>query len=160
VKKPDSLRETLSSACPELRSNPERLLMFIDEGRLVSTAAAGLSFEYAYTLHIILTDFAGDPDAIMVPLLAWVAINQVELLDNVQMRETGITFEADLLDNAKVDLSVRIKLTERVVVRTKAGGALEMQHVDEPQAEARLEAGRWELWLKDQLLVTWDVPAA
>lgn len=160
MKKPDSLRDMLVSSCPDLRINPERLIMFIDDGRLVSTAAQGLSFEYAYTLHIVLTDFASDPDLIMVPLLAWVAVNQIELLDNNKLRETGITFEADLLDNAKVDLGIKLKLTERVVVRVKDGGVLSMDHADEPRVEARLEAGRWQLWLRDELVATWDVPAA
>lgn len=160
MKKADSLRATLASACPDLAANPERLLMFIDEGALVSTAAAGLSFEYAYTLNVILTDFAGDPDALMVPLLVWVAIHQVELLDNPQLRGTGITFEADLIDNAKVDLAIKLKLTERVIVRRDGEGKLALEHADEPQPEARLQAGHWALWLREERLASWDVPPA
>ena len=82
MNKPESLRTHLLAAVPELRHSPDRLLVFIDKGKLLCTAAASLSWEYGYELQIILTDFAGHPDAVMLPLLAWVRTNQSELLVN------------------------------------------------------------------------------
>lgn len=63
MNKPSSLRSHLLAAVPELRHNPDRLLIFIDQGRMRSTAAPGLSFEYSYTLNLIFTDYAGHPGA-------------------------------------------------------------------------------------------------
>ena len=53
MNKPDSLRDLLLQAVPGLRKNPERRLMFIDQGKVRCTAAASLSFEYSYTLQMI-----------------------------------------------------------------------------------------------------------
>ncbi|WP_336873662.1 phage tail protein, partial [Pseudomonas juntendi] len=77
--KPNSLREHLLAAVPGLKNNPERLVMFINAGKVRCTAAASLSFEYGYTLQIMLTDFAGDPDSVMLPILGWVRVNQSDL---------------------------------------------------------------------------------
>lgn len=164
MKKPASLRAALAAALPELARDPDRLLVFIDAGSIRSTLAAGLSWEYAYTLNIILTDYAGHPDAVIVPILQWVRVNQSELLDNVDEREHGITFEADILDSGSVDMAIKLMLTERVAVR-EDGTTLTLTHCDEPQPEARLAAGHWQLYLRghdgnpDQLLGEWDQPA-
>lgn len=160
MKKPASLRAALVAALPQLATDPDNLLVFIDAGSLHASYAPGLSYEYAYTLNLILTDYAGDPDAVMVPLLMWVRINQAELMDNADQRQSGISFEADILDNASCDLSIKLALTERVIVKDTGGGVLSITHADEPQPEARLTAGHWQLYLRDQLLAEWDQPAS
>ncbi|MCF5922874.1 phage tail protein, partial [Xanthomonas perforans] len=53
--KPASLRAHLVAALPDLARDADRLLVFIDAGSLVSTVQPGLSFEYQYTLNLILT---------------------------------------------------------------------------------------------------------
>ena len=70
MNKPESLRAHLLATVAELQHNPDRLLIFIDNGKVRCTAAASLSFEYSFDLQIILTDFAGHPDSVMLPLLA------------------------------------------------------------------------------------------
>lgn len=155
--KPASLREHLTAALPELRRDPEKLLVFIDRGSVVATAAAGLSFEYRYTLNLILTDYAGHPDAVMVPLLIWLARHQPELLANPTLREQ-IAFEADMLSNQKVDLDIKIPLTERVGVHPLSGGGHSIEHYPEPQFEGNLEAQHWEIYVKGELVAEWDVP--
>jgi hypothetical protein len=160
VKKPGTLRAALVAALPQLATDPDKLLVFIDAGSLHASYAPGLSYEYAYTLNIILTDYAGDPDAVMVPLLMWVRVNQSELMDNVDQRQSGISFEADIIDNDSCDLSIKLSLTERVIVKDLGNGVLDITHPDEPQPEAQLTAGHWQLFLRDQLLAEWDVPAS
>lgn len=163
MNKPNSLRAALAAALPDLARDPDRLLVFIDKGSVQSTFAGGLSWEYTYTLNIILTDYAGHPDAVFVPILQWVRINQSELLDNVDERPNGITFEADILDAGKVDMSIALKLTERVVAREEAG-TITLTHADEPQPEGPLGPGHWQLWLRghngdaDAMLAEWDAP--
>ncbi len=159
MNKPNSLRAHLLAAVPELHKNPDRLLVFIDNGTIRSTAAHGLSFEYSYTLNVILTDFAGHPDAVAIPLLAWVMVNQHELLANQEKGKTAIAFEADVLDNSKVDLSIKLPLTERVIVKKQAAGALDVTHPDEPQLEPFLEAGTWQLYAEGMLLAEWQSTA-
>jgi len=127
------LRAHLLAAVPELHKNPDRLLVFIDNGTIRSTAAPGLSFEYSYTLNIILTDYAGHPDAVAIPLLAWLLVNQPELLTNLEKGKTAIAFEADVLDNSKVDLSLKLPLTERVIVKKQDDGSLQVCHPNEPE---------------------------
>ena len=133
MNKPSSLRAHLLALVPELHKNPDRLLIFIDNGTIRSTAAPGLSFEYSYTLNVILTDYAGHPDAVAIPLLAWLRTNQPELLTNLEKGKTAIAFEADILDNSKVDLSLKLPLTERVIVKKQADDSLQVTHPDEPQ---------------------------
>ena len=133
MNKPSALRAHLLAAVPELHKNPDRLLVFIDNGTIRSTAAPGLSFEYSYTLNIILTDYAGHPDAVAIPLLAWLLVNQPELLTNLEKGKTAIAFEADVLDNSKVDLSLKLPLTERVIVKKQDDGSLQVSHPNEPE---------------------------
>jgi hypothetical protein len=135
MNKPESLRSHLLASVAELKHNPDRLLIFIDQGRIRSTAAPGLSFEYSYTLNLILTDYAGHPDAIAIPLLAWLLVNQSELLANLEKGKDAIQFEADVIDQNSVDLSFTLPLTERVIVKQQEDGSLEITHPDEPQLE-------------------------
>ena len=159
MNKPSALRAHLLAAVPELHKNPDRLLVFIDNGTIRSTAAPGLSFEYSYTLNVILTDYAGHPDAVAIPLLAWLLVNQPELLTNLEKGKTAIAFEADVLDNSKVDLSLKLPLTERVIVKKEEGGALVVTHPEEPQLEPFLEAGTWQLYAEGMLLAEWQSTA-
>ncbi|HCD9834335.1 TPA: phage tail protein [Pseudomonas aeruginosa] len=133
MNKPSALRAHLLAAVPDLHKNPDRLLVFIDNGTIRSTAAPGLSFEYSYTLNVILTDYAGHPDAVAIPLLAWLLVNQPELLTNLEKGKTAIAFEADVLDNSKVDLSLKLPLTERVIVKKQDDGSLQVSHPNEPE---------------------------
>lgn len=133
MNKPESLRAHLLAAIAELKHNPERLIIFIDNGKVRCTAAASLSFEYVYDLQIILTDYAGHPDAVMLPLLGWLRVNQSELLANLTKSAEGIKFEVDVLANDKVDMAITLPLTERVVVRRQENGTYDLSHPAEPQ---------------------------
>ncbi|MFJ7315610.1 phage tail protein [Pseudomonas sp. NPDC098747] len=143
MNKPDSLRAHLLGTVAELKHNPDRLMIFIDNGKIRCTAAASLSFEYSFDLQVILTDFAGHPDAVMLPLLGWISVNQSELLENLNKSADGIKFEADILDNSKVDLSLTLSLTERVVVGVDAEGNTTVTHVGEPQRVANYLDPAW-----------------
>lgn len=159
--KPESLRAALVAAVPHLRRNPDRLLIFADEGSVAATFAPGLSFEWRYTLNLIVTDFAGHPDAIMVPLLAWVRDNQPELLAN-PARQGDITFEADIIDSDKLDLSIKLKLTERVGVHARADGSgVDVEHYHEPSPEPALgipTGGAWAVTANGESITEWDDP--
>ncbi|APC15101.1 phage tail protein [Pseudomonas frederiksbergensis] len=143
MNKPESLRAHLLKTVQDLRHNPDRLLIFIDNGKVRCTAAASLSFEYSFDLQVILTDFAGHPDSIMLPLLGWLSVHQSELLENLYKSAEGIQFEADILDNSKVDLSLTLPLTERVVVGKDDAGNTTIRHPGEPQRIASFLDPTW-----------------
>jgi hypothetical protein len=143
MNKPESLRAHLLATIPELRHSPDRLLIFIDNGKVRCTAAASLSFEYSFDLQIILTDFADHPDSVMLPVLGWVSVHQAELLENLNKAAEGIQFEADILDNSKVDLSLTLPLTERVVVGKDDRGNTTIRHPGEPQRAATFLDPNW-----------------
>lgn len=152
--KPDSLRTALAAAVPALATDPDRLLIFVENGTLAASIAPGFSFEYRYQLNLILTDFAGHPDTIMVPLLVWLARHQPELLANPD-RRTGIRFDVEVMANNMIDLSMTLELTERVGVNPRAGGGFDVEHYPEPELEAPLQVEHWRIWLKDELVAEW-----
>lgn len=159
MNKPDSLRDHLLAAVPDLKGNPDRLLMFIDQGKVRCTAAVGLSFEYAYSLQIILTDFAGHPDSVMLPILGWLRSNQSELLVNLDKSAEGLKFEADILDRSKVDLSITLPLTERVIVSRQPDGRHTVTHAAEPQYEEYAEHGEINLIVDGESIASWQPPS-
>lgn len=139
--KPASLRAAIAAAAPELKTAPDKFLVFVDAGTIVSISTSLPSFEYRYTLNLILTDFAGDADQVFVSLLAWVRINQSELMDNDTLRKSAITFEVDHLNGDTCDISIKLPLTEAVRVTQDAGGAYQVQHPAEPVPEWRYTGG-------------------
>ncbi len=143
MNKPESLRAHLLATVADLQHNPDLLLIFIDNGKVRCTAAATLSFEYSYDLQIILTAFAGHPDSVMLPVLGWISINQPELIENYEKMQTGIQFEADILDKEKVDLGLTLRLTERVLVGKDAQGNTTVKHAGEPQRVAGYLDPNW-----------------
>lgn len=153
-----SLRDTIANGIPDLARDPDRLLVFIDNGHVVSTLAPGASFEYRYTLNLIITDYAGHPDAVFVPLLDWIRANQPELLAN-DKRRGEIAFEVDVLANDKVDMDIKLPLTERVGVHRGSDGVVTVEHYPEPVMEQPFAPMHWKLYLKDELLAEWDAPA-
>lgn len=134
MKKPQQLRDHLVAAIPALADNPDRLLIFVEGGGLTGTYRPGLCFEYRYTLELVLTDFAGAPEAVMLPLLQWLTRHQPELLANPSNREK-LSFEVDVLSDDLVDLAIKLPLTERMKVHRDEQGNLQLQHLAEPATE-------------------------
>lgn len=134
MKKPQLLRQHLVAAMPSLAADPERLLVFVDDGGLAASFAAGLSFQYRYTLELVLRDFAGAPEAVMVPLLQWLTRHQPELLANPEDRDK-LTFVVDVLSDKLVDLAIKLPLTERVRVVQDNAGAFQLEYLPEPPTE-------------------------
>lgn len=131
MKKPSSLRKALSSI-PYLQKNPDALHLFVDEGKVVSTGAPGLAWEYQYTLNLVITDYSGDQNLLMAVVLQWLTDNQPDALNNAELREKLFRFEVDVLKNDLCDISIYLQLTERVLV-TQSGEAAVVQAVPEPE---------------------------
>lgn len=143
MRKPVELRGAITAAVADLKRNPDKLHLFVEEGRVVATGAKTISFEYQYTLTLLVTDFAESADAIMVPVMAWLRANQPELFTNPDRRPDGFKFETDILSHDCVDLLMRIPLTERVIVKVVEGHYV-VTHAPEPVNEFDDRSG-WKL---------------
>lgn len=127
--KPPSLRKQLLAKVPGL--TVDTLHTFISKGHIESSAHGTLSFEYTYTLEVILTDYAGHSDVVMIALLQWLRINQPELLLKPEVMAERFTFEVDILNNKTCDIGINLKLTERVGVKHVDGKNI-VEHFAEP----------------------------
>lgn len=132
MRKADSLRRWLTACLPtDFQANPDRLQIYIEAGQIAARQSATLSFVYQYTLKALVTDFAGDTDRLMVPILAWIAKEQPELLRRSDSQP--FAFEAELLDTETADIEISMDLTERVIVTPRADGSgYDVDHPPEP----------------------------
>lgn len=151
--KPAQLRKVLTDCVPHLQTNPDSLNMFVDSGRIVSTLAASLSFEDQYQLNLVITDYPGNVDLLIVPVLAWLRENQPDIMATEERRRTGFTHEVDIISDTLIDISIKLQLTERVIVR-HVDGALHVDRVPEPPLPDNDEAPK-QLYLAGQLISEW-----
>ncbi|TRX75272.1 phage tail protein [Pseudomonas mangiferae] len=135
MNKPENLRAYLLGAIPTLRDTPNGLLLSVEDGQVRCTSAPSLSFEYRYTLRLTLAGYSGHPDTVIVPLLAWVRMQQSELLVNLSPEAQRIAFQVGSLDGDTVDLTVSLPLSERVVVARQDDGTPLITHAAEPAYE-------------------------
>ncbi|OHW40848.1 phage tail protein [Pseudomonas sp. 06C 126] len=143
MNKAESLRAHLLATVAEFKHDPDRMMIFIDNGKVRCTAAKSLSFEYSFDLQIVLAAFAGHPDSIMLPLLGWLSVNQSELLENLDKVKNGFKFEAEILSKELVDLSITLPLTEKVIVGQDDQGNTTVKHPNEPQRVAGYLDPNW-----------------
>lgn len=124
MRKPDSLRAALTAAVPALADNPHQLKMWIDNGRVRSLGNGGPpAIDYRYKLSLLLLDFAADePHTFFAAIVAWLALEQPDTLLRPLDPDTGIAFEIQVLDDAKVDILVTLNLDE--AVRGDAAGPI------------------------------------
>jgi hypothetical protein len=153
VLKPAQLRKALTDAVPVLQTSPDTLRMFVDNGRIVSTLAPSLSFEYQYQVELLVTDFVQDCDLIVVPILAWLREHQPDIMATAEKQQTGYKFKADMLNDGSYDIAIYLQLTERVIVKQIDAG-LHVEHRPEPPLPEPVERPR-EMYLGGQLVSQW-----
>lgn len=151
MKKAADLRQHLSQWVPDLKRNPDKLSLFIEKGRIASKVGASLSYRYHYALQILVTDFAEPIDVITVPLLAWIATNQPDLLQNPDTKDQVFRFQAEILDNDKADISITLELSERVIVSATDAG-YSCTHIGEPPLPDLTGPTPWQIYLKGELI--------
>lgn len=133
MNKPQSLRRALNKSVQYVSDNPDKLHLFIDNGSVVATGAPSLSWEYRYTLNVVIVDFSGDQNLLMAPVLAWLLENQPDAIHNPELREKLFSFEVDILRNDICDISMELQLTERVLVSSD-GSVSSVEAIPEPEA--------------------------
>ena len=162
MNKPKGLRRLLLQTVPGLRDNPDRLEMYVERGAIGARAGASLSFEYRYTLSLTLQNYAGDIDAVMLPVLAWISEQQPDLLRREDQQP--FAFEAEVQDDDSADIRIDIDLTERVRVQPRAAGGYDVEHLatDAPVPDrfpGVCGQNLWQLFLRDQLIAQTTDPA-
>lgn len=150
--KPNSLRKALTDAVLVLCTNPDMLRVFIDNGNNAATLARCLSFEKRYTLNVVLTDFTDDVDLLVVPVIAWLRVNQPDIMTTDEGRTKGFVWYDDINNYSSLDVGISLLLTERTLVK-EAGGALYVENIPEsPPPEPRPV----EMWSNGELMSKWD----
>ncbi|AXB75475.1 phage tail protein [Novosphingobium sp. P6W] len=131
MRKADSLRRWLTACVPEFKTHPDRLQIYLESGQIAARQSRTLSFVYQYTLKALVTDFAGDADRLVIPVLAWIEKEQPQLLRKSDSQP--FAFEAELLDSETSDIEISIDLTENVVVTSRVDGSgYDAVHPEEP----------------------------
>jgi len=148
MKKLLDLRRHLLAAVPALQASPERLLTFVEDGRVSFRRGTTYDHRYTYTARIIVTNYRGATDALMLPLLYWLSAHQ----PNASVDDT-VTLEAEILDNDTVDLSLSVELDERVQARLDCDqGTIHAHHMTaaHPLPLVCLPE-RWQLYVWDHV---------
>lgn len=127
--KPASLRAAIVALQPDLARDPAKLLMWVDQGSIVSCSTPTLGFAYRYRLNVILIEFAGQPSVVILAVTNWLREHQPALLTP---GKDAFSIEVDLIDSKTVDLQLQIQLDENVLATRREDGGFHLQHLDEP----------------------------
>ena len=152
--KPNSLRKALTDAVPVLRTNPDMLLVFIDNGNNAATLARSLSFEKRYTLNVVVKDFTDDIDLLFVSIMAWLRVNQPDIMTTDEGRKKGFIWYADINNDSSLDVSISLLLTERTLVK-EVDGALHVENIAEPPPPEPVTRPV-EMWSNGERVSKWD----
>lgn len=130
MQKPASLRKALTAALPELRNEPDRLSLWVEDGsvRTRQTAAQGFAFEYP--LSVLLREVKTDIAIAVHAINRWLRIHQPDLMAAHQA--ASYKFETDILDEGSADILFTLQLTEAVAIADAEGGAWSIEYQAEP----------------------------
>lgn len=159
--KPDGLARLLAASVPALAADTTKLQLFVDKGRIAARRGATLGYEERYTLSIVVQDFAGDVDQLFVPIIAWVAEQQPDLLDKGE----PFTFTTEILDGGTCDIQIDLELTELVRVEQLEGGGWATSRIDQrtigvDEFPGVCGASLWQLFLNGELRAQTSDPVA
>lgn len=150
MQKPKSLRQAIENALPELAQNPEKLVMFVQQGSISSNKAT-LSHSKNYTLTLLITDFTGDLDVLETAIIHWLQTNQPDILGAGQVERDSFQFDVDILSHDSADVLYQLKLSERVVaLRDEETAQIHITYAPEPQHIQDLTGVFGEMWGKGE----------
>ncbi len=91
----------------------------------------------------------------MIPLLDWMRTHQHDALANFEKNQSAIQFDADILAGDLVDLSIKLQLSERVLVKSTDDG-LTVTHPPEPQLTEHLPQQKYTLIMDGEPAGSWQ----
>ncbi|MCC5882474.1 MAG: phage tail protein [Halomonas sp.] len=156
-----ALRQHLIDAVPDLKRGPEKLLTFVQDGGIAFARGQHLTHEYRVDAQIIITDYSGSLDTLMIPLLQWLSRYQPDLDP-----DEAIRLEAEILSNNAWDLALTVRLTERVIALVDCeAGKINAEHRMPAYPIEACPALSWELHTKApgeegyHLASSWESPS-
>lgn len=155
MQKLEALRAHLLAAVPDLTRNPDKLMTFANDGRVQFHRGQHLSHEYSIDAQIIVTDYHGTLDVIVVPLLQWLARYQPD----VDPQE-AVQIEAEIIDSQRYDVALTVQLTERVVALVDCeAGRINAHHRMPEYTLEPCPAENWKLYVKGPHDADYDLKA-
>ncbi|NCP18365.1 MAG: phage tail protein [Erythrobacter sp.] len=130
MQKPASLRKALHAALPSIRSTPDRLAIWIEDGAVRVRQTESHSFAFHYPLSILLREEKTDIAIVVHAINRWLRANQPDLLAGGA--GDSYKFETDILDNGTADILFTIDLTESVSVARNPDESWAIDYLPEP----------------------------
>ncbi|CAB1229247.1 phage tail protein [Klebsiella pneumoniae] len=141
MKKAELLRAALIAGNTWCKANPEQITVWVEKGHIQIEATGEASFMYHYPIQVLVMDFPGQVDDLMLPLLAWVWQQQPDLLLNPD-NNRKVEFDADIINDNVADILFKVPAWERVIVEIVDGKPF-AKHLDE--SRPRFNGGEWEM---------------
>lgn len=129
MSKAKSLRAALTAAIPELRNEPNRLKLWIENGAVRARGTASHGFALQYPLSVLIEEAKTDIAIIALAITRWLRVNQPDLL---APNGDSFQFESDILDVTTADILFTINITENISVDPQPDGSWEVTYLEEP----------------------------
>jgi hypothetical protein len=105
VKKLAAARDAILKS--PLRIKADKLLTFAEKGTVQSWGGGGNdAFQVTYTIHLIVTDFAGALQDLLYVTLQWMRA------DCPGIETDALKFHVDVIDHKSADVSLSLEITE------------------------------------------------
>ena len=117
MKKPQSLRAAIEARNPDLKKNPDKLKLYVQDGSVSLRYGEAQGYQYTYRLDITIIDFTLDTDRIILPVTEWLRTHQPDLLLNHDRADRAIGFDVDIIDAESCDIQLSLNLTETVDIK-------------------------------------------
>jgi hypothetical protein len=129
MSKAKSLRTALMAALPELRNEPARLKLWIENGAVRARGTASHGFALQYPLSVLIEEAKTDIAIIALAITRWLRVNQPDLL---APNGDSFQFESDILDVSTADILFTINITENIAVEPQQDGSWLVTYLEEP----------------------------
>lgn len=140
MKKLADLRHYLEKIIPALKRNPDQLLVFIEDGRIIFYPGTNYSHNYKTSARLIVTDWKGKADDLIIAVLEWMSVREPGFNP-----ETAVKFDLEILDKETVDIAFTLEITERVIVKLENDTRVITHVLPEPPLQMNADA-RWQFF--------------
>ena len=130
MQKPTSLRKALMAALPELRDQPDRLVIWVEDGAVRARQTGNQGFAFEYPLSVLVCATKTDIAIVTLAIVRWLRVNQPDLL--AAGGGDSFKFETDILDNGTADIMFTVQLVENVKVGANPDGSWSIDYLAEP----------------------------
>lgn len=145
----EDLRSHILSLPGEIKIDPDDLLTFADDGKIISTAeGSNAHFELNYKANIIVQNYSGGANKLFYWVLLWLAKN----IPNHPPE--ALKWQADILNQHSTDLSLTLELNEIIKAKNTDQG-VQLNYCGQPQVETEmLSAKEWSLYIVPESITT------